>query len=70
MLFLVVDFYKQGQQSLKEGTPLASIRDLPVVTSILKARMDIKDDEMPKLDQLENDMKEQFKNISGVKVTN
>jgi hypothetical protein len=25
---------------------------------------------MPKLDQLENDMKEQFKNISGVKVTN
>jgi V/A-type H+-transporting ATPase subunit A len=32
--------------------------------------MDIKDDEMPKLDKLENDMKEQFKNISGVKVTN
>ena len=32
--------------------------------------MDIKDDEMPKLDQLDKDMKEQFKNISGVKVTN
>ena len=70
LLKLVVDFYKLGQQSLKEGTPLASIRELPVVTSLLKARMDIKDDEMPKLDQLENDMKEQFKNISGVKVTN
>jgi hypothetical protein len=25
---------------------------------------------MPKLDKLENDMKEQFKNISGVKVAN
>jgi hypothetical protein len=25
---------------------------------------------MPKLDKLENDMQEQFKNISGVKVTN
>jgi hypothetical protein len=25
---------------------------------------------MPKLDKLETDMKEQFKNISGVKVTN
>jgi hypothetical protein len=25
---------------------------------------------MPKLDKLESDMKEQFKNISGVKVTN
>jgi V/A-type H+-transporting ATPase subunit A len=70
LLKLVVDFYKQGQQSLKEGTPLSSIRELPVVTSLLKARMDIKDDEMPKLDKLENDMHEQFKNISGVKVTN
>jgi len=70
LLKLVVDFYKLGQQSLKEGTPLASIRELPVVTSLLKARMDIKDDEMPKLDQLETDMKEQFKNISGVKVKN
>ena len=70
LLKLVVDFYKLGQQSLKEGTPLASIRELPVVTSLLKARMDIKDDEMSKLDKLENDMKEQFKNISGVKVTN
>ena len=70
LLKLVVDFYKLGQQSLKEGSPLSSIRELPVVTSLLKARMDIKDDEMPKLDKLESDMQEQFKNISGVKVTN
>jgi len=70
LLKLVVDFYTLGQQSLKEGSSLSSIRELPVVTSLLKARMDIKDDEMPKLDKLENDMKEQFKSISGVKVTN
>ncbi len=67
---LIVDFYKLGQQSLKEGSPLSAIRELPIVTLLLKARMDIKDDEMPKLDKLENDMQEQFKNISGVKVTN
>ncbi len=67
---LIVDFYKLGQQSLKEGTQLSAIRELPVVPSILKARMDVKDDEMPKLDKLESDMIEQFKNISGVKVTN
>jgi V/A-type H+-transporting ATPase subunit A len=70
LLKLIVDFYKLGQQSLKEGTQLSAIRELPVVPSILKARMDIKDDEMPKLDKLESDMIEQFKNISGVKVTN
>jgi V/A-type H+-transporting ATPase subunit A len=70
LLKLIVDFYKLGQQSLKEGSPLSAIRELPVVTLLLKARMDVKDDEMPKLDKLENDMQEQFKNISGVKVTN
>jgi V/A-type H+-transporting ATPase subunit A len=49
---------------------LSDIRALPVVTSLLKARMDVKDDEMPKLDQLDKDMQEQFKSISGVKVSN
>jgi V/A-type H+-transporting ATPase subunit A len=32
--------------------------------------MDIKDNEMAKLDQLDIDMKEQFKSITGVKVSN
>jgi len=40
------------------------------ITSILKARMDIKDDEMPKLDQLSTDMGKEFKSITGVKVSN
>ena len=67
---LCVDFYKNGQQALKEGVALSEIRALSIVSSLLKARMDVKDDEMPKLDQLDTDMKEQFKSISGVKVTN
>jgi V/A-type H+-transporting ATPase subunit A len=32
--------------------------------------MDVKDDEMAKLDQLDVDMLEQFKSITGVKVKN
>jgi len=70
LMKLLVDFYKKGQQALKEGTSLADIRGLSVISSLLKARMDIKDDEMPKLDQLDKDMQEQFKSISGVKVSN
>ena len=70
LLKLLVDFYKKGQQALKEGAALADIRAMPIVGSMLKARMDIKDDEMPKLDQLEVDLQEQFKNITGVKVQN
>ena len=70
LMKLCVDFYKNGQQALKEGAALSDIRELGVVSSLLKARMDVKDDEMPKLDQLDKDMQEQFKSISGVKVSN
>ena len=37
---------------------------------LLKARMEIKDDEMPKLVDIEKSMDEQFKNISGAKIQN
>ena len=70
LLKLLVDFYKRGQQALKEGAALADIRAMSIVSSMLKARMDVKDDEMSKLDQLDVDMQEQFKSITGVKVTN
>ena len=70
LLKLLVDFYKRGQQALKEGASLADIRAMSVVGSMLKARMDVKDDEVAKLDQLDVDMQEQFKSITGVKIQN
>ena len=70
LLKLLVEFYRRGQQALKEGTALADIRAMLIITTLLKARMDIKDNEIPKLDQLDIDMKEQFKSIMGVKVSN
>ncbi len=66
----LVDFYNNGQQAIKAGTSLVDIRTMSIIPSILKARMDIKDDEMPKLDQLDKEMQEQFKSITGVKVSN
>lgn len=70
LLKLLVEFYRRGQHALKEGAALADIRAMSIVTLLLKARMDIKDDEIPKLDKLDTDMKEQFKAITGVKITN
>jgi V/A-type H+-transporting ATPase subunit A len=70
LLKLLVDFYKRGQQALKEGASLADIRAMSVVGSMLKARMDVKDEEVAKLDQLDVDMQEQFKSITGVKIQN
>ena len=70
LMKLLVDFYNKGQQAIKEGATLADIRAMPVIGSILKARMNVKDDELQKLDLIDNDMQEQFKKITGVKVTN
>ena len=70
LMKLQVDFYNKGQQALKDGASLADIRSMDVISLLLKARMDVKDDEMDKLDKIGNDMVEQFKSITGVKVQN
>ena len=43
---------------------------MDIIPVLLKARMEIKDDEMPKLVDIEKSMDEQFKNISGAKIQN
>jgi V/A-type H+-transporting ATPase subunit A len=70
LMKLLVEFYKQGQQALKDGAALADIRAMPVISTLLKARMEIKDDEMDKLDKVQMEIVEQFKNVTGVKVSN
>jgi V/A-type H+-transporting ATPase subunit A len=70
LLKLQVDFYKRGQQVLKEGAALSDIRAMPIISTMLKARMEIKDDQMQDLDKLAQEMEEQFKNIKGVQVLN
>ena len=69
LMKLLVDFYNEGQQALKDGASLADIRAMSVIGNLLKARMEIKDDEMDKLDQLGEKMREQFKSITGVKIS-
>ncbi|MXX20720.1 MAG: V-type ATP synthase subunit A [Cenarchaeum sp. SB0665_bin_23] len=65
LLKLLVDFYSQGQKAIKEGADLVSIRTMSIIGSILKARMEIKDDEIAKLDELSVTMQQQFKELGG-----
>ena len=68
LLRLLVGFYRRGGQALKEGADLADIRAMPVISSLLKARMEIKDGEAERLDALEAEMDGQFRGVAGVKV--
>jgi V/A-type H+-transporting ATPase subunit A len=58
---LMVKFYKEAQKALKEGQSLADIRAMPIITSLLKAKFEIPDDQLSRLDELERRMSEEFK---------
>jgi V/A-type H+-transporting ATPase subunit A len=60
---LMVKFYKDAQKALKEGASLVDIRSMPIITSLLKAKFEITDEEVAKMDNLEKEMSDQFKNL-------
>ncbi len=67
---LIVNYHKEAQKALKEGITLADIRTMSIIPSILKAKFEIPDEDIAKLDQLDKQMHEQFEKIinQGVKL--
>jgi V/A-type H+-transporting ATPase subunit A len=65
MVRLMVDFYKESQKVLKEGTSLVDIRAMPIITSLLKSKFEIPDEQVSKFDGLSKDMTEQFRKLIG-----
>jgi V/A-type H+/Na+-transporting ATPase subunit A len=65
MVKLMVNFYKEAQKSLKEGASLQDIRAMPIITTLLKAKFEIPDDQVSKLDLIDKQMIEQFQKVSG-----
>ena len=67
---LIVNYHKEAQKALKEGITLADIRTMSIIPSILKAKFEIPDEDIAKLDHLDRQMHEQFEKIinQGVKL--
>jgi len=57
---LMVKFFKEAQKALKEGSSLADIRSMPVITSIIKAKFEIPDDQIAKLEEIDRQMIKEF----------
>ncbi|MFZ0356846.1 MAG: V-type ATP synthase subunit A [Nitrososphaeraceae archaeon] len=67
---LMVKFYKEAQKALKEGKSLADIRALPIITTLLKAKFEVTDEEVSKLEEIDKQIYDSFKgNIEEVKVS-
>jgi V/A-type H+-transporting ATPase subunit A len=70
MVKMMVKFHKDAQKALKEGITLADIRTMDIIPAMLKAKFEIPDEEISKLDQLNTQMDEQFNDLvkKGVKL--
>jgi len=70
MVKMMVKFHKDAQKALKEGVTLADIRTMDIIPSMLKAKFEIPDEEISRLDQLNTQMDEQFNEMvkKGVKL--
>jgi V/A-type H+-transporting ATPase subunit A len=60
---LMVQFYKNSQKALRDGASLIDIRAMPVITSLLKAKFEVTDEEVSKLDTMEQEMNDQFSKL-------
>ena len=65
MVKLMVKFYKEAQKALKAGTTLADIRAMPIIPSLLKAKFEIPEDQLGKLDDLDRQIDQQFRKAAG-----
>jgi V/A-type H+-transporting ATPase subunit A len=68
LLKVMVDFHKEANKALKEGASLADIRAMPIITRMLKAKFEIPDEELNKVDELHGDMVKQFKQLTEKEV--
>jgi V/A-type H+/Na+-transporting ATPase subunit A len=64
---LMVKFYNESLKSLKEGVSLADIRTMSILPSLLKAKFEIPDEQIAKLDELTKNMDIQFEQIRSKK---
>lgn len=68
LLRLMVGFYREAQKALKAGISLADIRSMQIITRMLKAKFEISEEEISKIDALYNDMVEEFKALTAREV--
>ncbi|MEP0825910.1 MAG: V-type ATP synthase subunit A [Nitrososphaera sp.] len=62
---LMVKFYKEAQKALKAGTSLADIRAMPIIPALLKAKFEIPEEQLSKLDELDKQIDDGFRKAAA-----
>lgn len=69
LLRLIVEFYRQASAALRSGVSLHSIRSMPIIGKLTRARFEIRDDELFRLDDLLAEMNQAFRELAAKGVT-
>jgi V/A-type H+-transporting ATPase subunit A len=68
LLRLILMLYRRARDLIQEGVPLARIRALPCVPRVMRAKSAFGNDEMDKLAELEQTVREEFEALSRERV--
>lgn len=68
LLRSLVLFHKEALNALRSGATLAQIREMPIIPVMLRAKFEVKEDELQKLDAMMEDMKNAFKGLVAKEV--
>ena len=60
---LMVSFHEEALNALRNGATLAQVRASPSIPRILRAKFEVKESELGKLDELLEDVKKEFRGM-------
>ncbi len=63
LLQLFVLFYKLSREALSRGVPLKDVRSLPIIPKIIRAKYEIKNDNLEAVDELAENVKRVFEGL-------
>ena len=69
LLRLLLKFHRLAEEALHRGVPLKEIRSLQVISKIMRAKYEIRNEELEKIDELEKEVEKQFSELAAKTVT-
>ena len=63
MLRIILSFHQNAAKAIKQGATLVKIKKLPIIHEIAKMKFNISNEELGKLDELHNKVKQSFEEL-------
>lgn len=65
ILRLILKFFDKAGALIKNGVPIAIIRNMKIIPSILRIKISVPNEDLTKIDEIEKQMDEEFKSIEN-----